>query len=221
MSTIKFPWKIYIISVKECGERRQFVENQKRKLESYGFSVEIIDAIYWQSIDVVQKIYDLGIDIAHHLSQTQIACFLSHRIVWQKIVDHKEEYTIVLEDDIDLTHFDHFLQIEKELSTLNSYDGVIFWKHPEKVRIDTEKITENIIKAYEQWGTCAYHLSPTICEELLRISNLTKPIDNYLYNDIFPKYNNIFMTEPDPFKNIGFIENHEIYGYTFKSLIMG
>lgn len=220
MLSLMFPWKIYIISVKECGERRQFVENQKRKLELYGFSVEIIDAIYWQTINVVEKIYDLGIDFAHHLSQTQIACFLSHRMIWKKIVEHKEEYVIVLEDDIDLADFEHFLQVEKELSELESYDGVIFWKHPEKVRMNTKKITKNLIKAYEQWGTCAYHLSPKICAELLSISNLTKPIDNYLYNDIFPKYNNIFMTERDPFINIGFIENNHIYGYTFTSLIM-
>jgi len=181
--SLLFPWKIYIISVKDCEERRTFVNLQKQKLESYGFFVEIIDAIYWQTTNVVQKIYDLGIDFADHLSQTQIACFLSHRFVWQKIVDGQEEYTIILEDDMDLTDFDHFLQVERELSILESNHGLIFWKHPEKVRLDTEKISENLIKAYEQWGTCAYHLSPTICAELLRISNLTKPIDNYLYND--------------------------------------
>lgn len=219
--SLLFPWKIYIISVKECEERRRFVENQKQKLESYGFSVEIIDAIYWQTINVVQKIHQLGIEISYNLSQSQIACFLSQRIVWQKIVDNKEEFSIILEDDIDLSNFDLFLQIEKELSAIDSYNGLILWKHPEKVRCDTEKISENLIKAYEQWGTCAYHLSPKLCAELLSINNLTKPIDNYLYNDIFPKYDNIFMTEPDPFINIGFIENQEIYGYTFKSLIMG
>jgi GR25 family glycosyltransferase involved in LPS biosynthesis len=216
-----FPWKIYIVSVKECGERRRFVEHQKQKLESYGFQVEIIDAIYWKTTNVMDRMNQLGIDFLYHLSQTQIACFLSHRMVWQKIVDCQEKYTIVLEDDIDLADFDLFLQSEKEVSTLDSFHGLIFWKHPEKVRLDTEKISKNLIKAYEQWGTCAYHLSPKICAELLEISQLTKPIDNYLYNDIFPAYNNIFMTERDPFINIGLIENREVYGYTFKSLIMG
>jgi len=215
-----FPWKIYIVSVKECRERRRFVEHQKKKLEYYGFHVEIIDAIYWQTTNVMDRMNQLEIDFLYHISQTQIACFLSHRMIWQKIVDCQDEYAIVLEDDIDLADFDLFLQSEKELSTLDSFHGLIFWKHPEKLRLDTEKISKNLIKAYEQWGTCAYHLSPKICAELLEISHLTKPIDNYLYNDIFPVYNTIFMTERDPFINIGLIENREVYGYTFKSLIM-
>jgi len=216
-----FPWKIYIISVKECEERRTFVNIQKEKLENYGFSVEIVDAIYWQTIHVVEKMYELGIQFSYNLSQTQIACFLSHRMIWQKIVDSNEEFAIVMEDDMDLADFDLFLQVEKELTELESYDGLILWKHPEKIRSTIEKISKNLLKAYEQWGTCAYHLSSKICWELLSISNLTKPIDNYFYNDIFPNYNNIFMTERDPFINIGFIENRDIYGYSFRSLIMG
>ena len=220
MLQIKFPWKIYIISVKECEERRTFVNLQKEKLESYGFCVEIIDAIYWQTTNVMDAMNQLEIAFPYHLSQSQIACFLSHRMIWQKIVASKEEFAIVLEDDMDLFSIDLFIQVEDELSTVDSYDGVIMWKHPEKLRSDTEKISPNLLKAYEQWGTCAYHLSPVICAELLLITNLTKPIDNYLYNDIFPKYN-IFMTDRDPFINIGLLENQSTYGYTFKSLIMG
>ena len=68
---------------------------------------------------------DLNIGFNDHagLSPGRLACFLSHRLAWQKIHDSynnsNEEIPIILEDDMDLLDFELFLEIEKELVELS------------------------------------------------------------------------------------------------------
>lgn len=55
-------------------------------------------------------------DVSHHakmrLSRNEVGCFLSHKKCWQKIVDDKLQYAIVVEDDIFL---------DKELRHMSTY----------------------------------------------------------------------------------------------------
>jgi GR25 family glycosyltransferase involved in LPS biosynthesis len=72
-------WKFIIISVKEDVDRRTHVTTLKEKLESYGYETEIMDGIYWKTQNVLEILDTLNITVTN-LSQSQIACFLSHRL---------------------------------------------------------------------------------------------------------------------------------------------
>ncbi len=110
-----YKWKIYIISIKEDIDRRSHVENLSIKAKSHGFEVEIIDGIYWKTQNIFDKLNEHNITFVNNggLFQSQLACFLSHRLAWMKILDDfnscsscetkiESKYNIILEDDSDL-----------------------------------------------------------------------------------------------------------------------
>lgn len=220
-------WKIYILSVKEIPERRIHVEKLAEKLKNIGFYVEIIDGYFWKSINVVDVMNHLGLSFDHNsnLSQSQIACFLTHRLAWEKINESydekKNEIPIILEDDMDLNDFELFLKIEKEIYDLhNNYDGIIMWKHPDKLpNSNITFLSDYLIELYNQWGTCAYNISHELSKKLLSINFIDRPLDNYLYEIVYPNYK-IIMTFQDPFINLGFLAGNTISTDTkFTSLI--
>jgi GR25 family glycosyltransferase involved in LPS biosynthesis len=222
-------WKIYILSVKENIERRHHVNTFAEKAKTFGFDVEIIDGYYWKTINVIDKLNTLNIsfDVNSSLSQSQLACFLSHRLAWVKIFEsyknNSKTPSIILEDDMDLHDFELFLNTEKELINekyFNYYDGLIMWKHPDKIPTPDKikHINNNLIRCYPQWGLCAYSIQPQLCEKMLAINRIDRPIDDYLYQIIFPKYN-IMMTLNDPFENLGFLGWEKNREYKFTSLI--
>lgn len=206
-------WKFIIISVKEDLNRRTHVNNVKIKLESYGFIVEIIDAIFWKTNNVIELLENLQITVSN-LSKSQIACFLSHRLAWSKITNDK---CIILEDDMDLTDIELFKLIENDLLNCN-HDGVIMWKHPDKIPNKFNHITNNLVEFYFQWGLCAYNIHSELAEKMLNIKNINLPIDDYLYNNIFPLYK-VYLTANDPFENLGFLGGYKPRNFTYKSLI--
>lgn len=130
-----------------------------------------------------------------------------------------EEFSIVLEDDMDISDYELFCKVTKDILALN-YDGIVMWKHPDKIPNTFDYVTENIIKYYFQWGLCAYTVNKNLCQRMLEINNISMPIDDYLYNYIFPNYN-VFFTKENLFNNLGFLGGSQHYPYQFKSLIYG
>jgi len=169
--------------------------------------VEIIEAIYWKKCNVLDILNNLNITFVNNgsLSQSNIACFLSHRLAWQKILDNKDNLSIILEDDMDLLNFQLFLDTQKQILDLDYYDGIIMWRHPENFPQNLKHISDNLIEYYFQWGLCAYHIKPNLCQEMLNINNIDAPIDDYVYRNIFPNYK-MYFTDKDLFFNQGFIK---------------
>jgi len=221
---LKYKWKIYIVSIKEDIDRRSHVENVTIKAKSRGFDVEIIDAIYWKTQNVFDKLNEHDITFIHNgwLSQSQLACFLSHRLAWLKMLEvlnsSSETKCIVLEDDVGLLEFETFLSMETDICKIEPYDGIIMWKHPEKIPNKLDFICDNFVSYYFQWGLVAYHISSKqLCEEMINIKCIDQPIDDLLYSKIFPKYNVVF-TANDPFL-MGYLEGNQVKH--FKSNITG
>jgi GR25 family glycosyltransferase involved in LPS biosynthesis len=205
MSLLQNKWKIYIISVKESEERREHVNRLVDKATQYGFEVEIIDAFYWKTTNVLEKMEEYGIQFNRNvnLTQSQIACFLSHRLTWSKIYSSdNDEIAIILEDDMDLTNFELFCLTEKDMMNIKEYDSIIMYKYPEQTPKSLDVIGNNLIPFYFQWGLCAYTVSKNLCERLMEISYIDDAIDNYL--NVFPEYN-IYFTAVDPFTNYGYL----------------
>jgi GR25 family glycosyltransferase involved in LPS biosynthesis len=208
-------WTVYIISVKEDQARRAHVITLVNKLTTLGFNVEVIDAIYWKTTNVMILLQELNIS-ACNVSQSQVACFLSHRLVWQKITQTITDYNIILEDDMDLLDIDVLNKVLTDMTTIN-YDGVIMWKHPDFNNI-TSHVTSTLRESYPQWGLCAYSLKKDLCTDMLNINCLSTPIDNYLYDVLWKQYK-MYITVNDPFNNLGFLGGNSLNPYTFKSLI--
>ena len=217
-------WKIYILSVKEDDDRRKHVEEVALKTKKLGFNVEIIDAIYWKTKNVMEKMNKLNIGFTYDgsVTQSQLGCFLSHRLAWERINENNDptELNIIIEDDVDLLDFNLFLELEKQINSLESYDAIIMWKHPDKIPDNFEYIRENLVGFYFQWGLCAYSINRSLCDKMLSINYIDQPIDNYLYTKIFHHYK-VYLTLKDPFVNHGFLAGNSVHQHRFKSIIYG
>ena len=223
-------WKVYIISVEE-SDRRENVERLKQVLEYKNIKTEIINAYYYKTTNVVNKLLSSGISYYSpdlNLSQSQIGCFLSHREAWKKIESDPESETtlsIILEDDMDLIDSNNFnldyllddINIESEKSA--SIDGLIMWKHPVQLSENNPKnVTKNLQEFYYQWGLCAYCITKETATKLLTIKQFYEPVDQIVFKDIFPKLN-IYHTVKEHFINLGQLTGNYKNGIQFKSLI--
>ena len=101
---IKWPWepskpKILIISLKDSGQRRNFMQQQCNSLQQ---SCTFIDAV--SGHDLTPTTVD---DVAHHakmrLSRNEVGCFFSHKACWEKIVEEQMPFAMIVEDDVTLS----------------------------------------------------------------------------------------------------------------------
>lgn len=91
--------KIFVINLDESKDR--WLDSQKQLT---GIKFERVQAVDGGALDVIQK----HKHFSHRLNRQQyhkvlttgeIGCYLSHRKVWEKIVDDNLDFAIVLEDD--------------------------------------------------------------------------------------------------------------------------
>jgi glycosyl transferase family 25 len=93
--------KVYVISVNDAHQRRENVRSQLCDAE---VTWEIIDAVRSDSAVVTDLLEKFRYSKKWHkpLQAGEIACYLSHRKVWQKMLDEKVERALILEDDFQL-----------------------------------------------------------------------------------------------------------------------
>lgn len=221
----------YILSIQN-SERREHVEQLSIKLLQLGFhKVEIVDAIYWKEVDVLHMLHNLNIELQNYnLSQSQLACFLTHRKCWEMIStkeNNPNDIHIVLEDDMDISEDFTIESLEKVYGSVkeNEYDSIFLYKHPEQCSNPSNLIfhNEHLYKHYFQWGFCAYSITPTFAEEIYKlIKSISNPVDDYLQVELFEKHkkDRIFYAVKNYFINLGFLSGNHDYGeFKFKSHI--
>lgn len=86
----------YVISLKNASERRQHIECEfsKNNIEFNFFDAITPDKAKTIALEMKMKIN------AELLSQSELACLISHIELWKKIVNEKIPYTAIFEDDI-------------------------------------------------------------------------------------------------------------------------
>lgn len=94
--------KAFIIHLRRAVERVGQIEQICKELP---FDTEVIGAVDGSELSI-KKFYYPSLHKPHYpfrLSQNEIACFLSHRKVWQAIIDQNLDAGLILEDDVKLT----------------------------------------------------------------------------------------------------------------------
>lgn len=109
---------VFVINL-DCSADR--LESAQKQLSSCGITMERFPAIYGKSLTLqqVEECYDPALNYAKFrrpLSPGEIGCYLSHRAVWRKMVEHNISAAVVLEDDIQVeTGFPDVLQQVRRL----------------------------------------------------------------------------------------------------------
>lgn len=173
---------VIVISLPTAQERRSF---QKRQLDDLGLQHEILDAIGWQSVEEARGTLNTE-QWERVLMPTELACFLSHQQVWQKIAQGQQP-TLVLEDDVILsTRTRDFLNIAKELKGVDHISLETRLRH--KLLGKRLKLNDkfNIARLYQdRTGAAAYILWPLGAKHLLQQANINGAAlaDAFIAND--------------------------------------
>lgn len=99
---VKVP--VFVINLESSPERYQHAEQQ---LLALGLQPQRFNAVYGKNLtqDEIDACYDKSSNqrsFRRSLSLGELGCYLSHRGIWQLMVEQNIEVAIVLEDDIDV-----------------------------------------------------------------------------------------------------------------------
>ena len=95
--------RTYIINLKRCPERKLHME---RLLSQYSFlDIEFVEAVDGKRLSEKEKIERFDQNKAfrlygRYLSDGEIGCTLSHQLCYCKIKEGKDDYALILEDDL-------------------------------------------------------------------------------------------------------------------------
>lgn len=173
-------WKIYLINLARSTDR---LAACARQLDAHDLSYERIDAVDGDDMhsSTIRDVYDFNKSSYHkHMTEGEIACYLSHVKTWQRIVDEKLDYAVILEDDILLQE-----GIQQALNAIASidepWDLIKLAEAPIKRKVehyipveDFSLVTYNKVPI----RTCAQVISFAGAKKLLaNSSRVTRPID--------------------------------------------
>jgi glycosyl transferase, family 25 len=199
--------KKYVINLKRRPDRLEYF----KQVCPYD-NIEIFPAFDGKHIDANIR----GLDFyrifkarSAQLCNGAIGCFISHMLIWKKIVADNHNYTMIFEDDAIFS--DQFTEIidKIDLSYIDSilYIGGRFT--PNYIMRNSIPITDVLIKhdLSKRWdpmdcdrGTFAYILTKNCAKILLesfdKMFNGTDPVDYYIIRCVLGNKMNIYNSKP-------------------------
>jgi glycosyl transferase, family 25 len=189
-----------VISLKTAIERRKHIEHQ---FASKGVNFQFFDALTPEKAKPLAEKMSLIVK-NECLTSGELACFMSHVSIWQKIVDEKIPYLAIFEDDIflgenvaDVLHSSVWIQSDWDVIKVEAFAETV---------LATRKYTNILDKDMEVFqlksknlGTAGYILSLNGAKKYLRYihENTLIPLDEMIF-DQFVKLNylNIYQLNP-------------------------
>ena len=174
-------YKTFLINLDRSPQR---LADAKKQLDALDMSFERVSAADGSQLtpeeracfdkNTAQKRYH------YDLTWGEVGCYLSHLKCWQKIVDEKLDYAIILEDDLHLQ--DDFNKVPELLEQLKTPWSFIKLGNPFKPRKETpvETLAGFNLVRYDKApsGTCAQVVSYQGAKALLAArSRFFRPVD--------------------------------------------
>ena len=193
---------LFVINLKKDVERKKYMIDQFRKFN-------ILNYIFFDAVEGSRyKEYKFNIEIMKNWSDPtfkrninygEIGCFLSHYLIWSKVVSDNIKAAIILEDDNTL--HDNFMVSMQYVLEIDFHLYDIFYLsrykfYPNAVEIN---ITNDIVIPSYCYNANAYIITNAGAKKLLNTNILKNliPVDEYLpimYNCEYPNtsYSNVF-----------------------------
>lgn len=202
--------KIYIVNLKKDKEKKQHMQELCQK---FNLEIEFIEAIYGKELsthelELLYSDFKANKKLGRSLSQAEIGCALSHKKIYQKIIDENISEALILEDDIE---FDKslldILNIKENFN--DNWDVILLGHHTRNSRdIDTLSSfwqKKDLIGDYKLlrpceigYGTYGYLITQNGAKKLLKeLSIIEKPIDHFTGDS---QYINLYVINPAPIK---------------------
>ncbi|XP_066250477.1 glycosyltransferase 25 family member [Euwallacea similis] len=181
--------KIFMINLKRRSDRRK---RMQLCFEELGLMVEIIDAVDGKLLnDSILQHLEFMPDFQdpYHkrpMKLGEIGCFLSHYLIWIKVIENNYKSVLVLEDDLRFETFFRY-RVKSVMSEVSrivpEWDLVYFGR--KKMQDNDEPWVEGadfLVEAGYSYWTLGYVLSMSGATKLLDAEPLKKlvPVDEYL-----------------------------------------
>lgn len=160
----------YVINLKRNVERRAYME---QLLAPYDFmSVEFVDAIYGKAISEndLTLVFDTKKAYKRYgreLNRGEIGCTLSHYKCYKDLLSSKNDYALILEDDI--TILKDISVLPKVVSVLETNEPIVLFLSGDYWYNKKEKFDESceIASVYDAVGTYAYFINKVAARLIL------------------------------------------------------
>jgi len=197
---------IFVINLKKDIEKK---EHMLKICKAFSLDCNFIDAVYGKTLseeeigkhyakDMATKYSDRGMSLG------EIGCLLSHKYIYQKMIDEEIEQALILEDDIEFS--DDIKNVFDSMDLFpKNWEVLLLGHHSHTARDDETKAsiwwkqhisTEyKLIRPSEKGkGTYGYLINNRGAKKLLgTLDQYYKPIDHYTGND---KEVNIYAISP-------------------------
>jgi GR25 family glycosyltransferase involved in LPS biosynthesis len=159
-----------------------------------GIAIERLAAVDGKALERRQLIANGLITDSLIYSNNAVACALSHRQCWQKVIELGQP-ALICEDDVVLRH--DFAEVHQSLSNAHADADIVYWSYsfglhvayeipgigivtmvPDTVRFDQEAritefkdstVTTALYRPHRVWGTACYTISPRGAQKLLEL----------------------------------------------------
>ena len=174
-------YKTFLINLDKSMDRLAYSE---KVLAEHNINFERVSAIYGADLTAqeVNQAYNDQLPNAYYkkLNIGEIGCYLSHRKVWQKILDQKLDFAVVLEDDFNIVDDFSEMLIAVTSAPIN-WDYIKLAEHdrPRK-SLHTITINNHKLITYDKIParTCAQLVSYHGAKKLLAASQpFSRPVD--------------------------------------------
>jgi len=194
--------KIFVVNLKRDKYKKDlFIENNSSILGDF----EFIEAVDGKKLSLVDAGYDKNKALrrlGREMSAGEVGCYLSHMMIYQKIINEDIAYALVLEDDVKVLDKD-ICSLVSEVVNKNLWDLFFLYKRG-KNRFLIDGVPLGRIGKYiyhigtrTVWGTAAYVVTNTAARKLLRYHHdIYVPID-MLGRTWRDRFLNMYYVAPD------------------------
>jgi GR25 family glycosyltransferase involved in LPS biosynthesis len=200
-------WKIYIINLERAVVRKNFMLRQLKKynIDNYVF-INALDGLK-EGEDWLQKQVDRE-NLVRPLTNTEIACVISHKMALEQFLQDKHEYAVVLEDDV-LLPAEFTTIVENAISKMQENEVVLLSAslHTKQQFKVVNSLTQNVklikaIQPIEQVYFAAAYIMPrhVAKKHINNISPVTDVADSWNYYKRKGAMNDILLAFPYPVK---------------------
>ncbi len=171
---------VFIINLDSSPERFVHAEQQ---LQALGIQPQRFRGVYGKDLSPaeVEACYDKAANqqyFRRSLSPGEIGCYLSHRGVWQLMVEQNLDVAIVLEDDIDVEA--RFAEALTQISRLDGWDHIKLSDDRDTPAFERKSVGDGFdLVNFKRVPNCAtgYAMSLSGARKMLQRDKFFRPVD--------------------------------------------
>ena len=171
---------VYVVNLDCATARMQGMDKQLTKL---GIPYQRIAAM--KGIDLhtseIEKVYSKKLNQQHfryNLSLGEIGCYMSHRSIWQMMIEQNIEFAIILEDDLVINA--NFQKLFSQIDSLKNYDLIKLADNRNFPAAEKKKMAGNFeLVNFKTIPNCTtgYTISLSGAKKLLARKAFYRPVD--------------------------------------------